>query len=103
LNDIITGAATGCNGLGRFNIGANAPSFPVLAGMQLKDGIQSLDMALSISAGCSKSALLFSKILERYEGRQTCLCAIRKHNNKFKYKLRFTVGLLSMRICDTNC
>jgi tripeptidyl-peptidase-1 len=30
LNDITTGAATGCNGLGRFNIGANGS--PIIPG-----------------------------------------------------------------------
>jgi hypothetical protein len=50
-----------------------ALSFPVLSGTQQKGGIQSLDMALMISAICSKSALLSSKYWWRgmKEGRHT--------------------------------
>jgi hypothetical protein len=50
-----------------------ALSFPVLAGTQQKGGIQQLDMALIVSASCSKSALLSSKYWRRgmKEGRRT--------------------------------
>ena len=61
LNGITTGAATGCNGLGRLNIGANGSPVIPGAGWNETEGwdpVKLLDMALLISASCSKSALL---------------------------------------------